>query len=310
MARTVRATYPPNQSPFFRLRKRQDLYDLLGVSKEEVLWLLRKGGENYNVFSTPSGRRIEEPKPRLKAVHKRIHRLLARITAPEYLHSGQRDRTYVSNAVCHLGKPFLMKADIKKFFPSTKSKYVYRYFRTALECSEDVAAVLTDISCVEGHLPTGSHISQVLAYWAYAPMFDEMSALAAREGFAWSCYVDDLTFSGGRPPIGLLREVKRIAGSYSLVIHKTSVHGPNDARRVTGVILAPGGMRVRNEQLKNIQISRRAYLASEKRSEVSEVHYRSLVGRLYAAGQVEPRFRAIAAKAVREHARTKIQKLH
>ncbi|WP_299207433.1 hypothetical protein, partial [uncultured Dokdonia sp.] len=47
-----------------------------------------------------------------------------------------------------------------------------------LKCSADISEILTNLSCVNGHIPTGSQISMPLAYWANKGMFTDFMNLS------------------------------------------------------------------------------------------------------------------------------------
>src|SRR4051812_29446708 len=52
---------------------------------------------NFKLFDS-GGRAIQEPKRVLQKVHKRIHKLLARVVTPGYLHSARKGSSYLTNA--------------------------------------------------------------------------------------------------------------------------------------------------------------------------------------------------------------------
>ncbi|GHS71080.1 hypothetical protein EKTHUN627_18790 [Enterobacter kobei] len=55
----------------------------------------------YKEFENDAGRKIQEPIPQLKAVHKKIGVLLSRIELPPYLHSGRKKHSTLTNAKAH-----------------------------------------------------------------------------------------------------------------------------------------------------------------------------------------------------------------
>src|SRR3546814_19036470 len=57
--------------------------------------------------------------------------------------------------------------DIKKFFPNTPRVRVIASFQSIMGCRADVAGILGDLCTFEGHLPTGSPLSPILAYYSY-----------------------------------------------------------------------------------------------------------------------------------------------
>lgn len=119
------------ESPFYKLKTKNKLAALLGVSIPE-LFLLGKDDGNYSVFEQLSkkgkSRQIQKPLEALDIVHTRIASLLSRIALPEYLHSGKKGHSNISNARIHLNSEKMMTADVKSFFPSTSRMMVFSFF--------------------------------------------------------------------------------------------------------------------------------------------------------------------------------------
>lgn len=63
-------------------------------------------------------RQIEHPILELRLIQKKLVRLLDRIQPPDYLHSGFRGRSYITNALQHDCTVPIAKIDIKSFFPA------------------------------------------------------------------------------------------------------------------------------------------------------------------------------------------------
>ena len=215
-------SYPLNQSPLFKMESRRALAKLVGFDAG-VLQTLANRTTNYLCFDITQGekkRRVEVPKRALERVHRRLFTFLERIEKPEYLHSGRKKRSYITNAQVHVGPTPMVKLDLKKFYPSVASSRVYRFFHEALLCSSDVSALLTKLCTVDQHLPTGSCISQLLAFFAAKPMFDELHEHATKFGNRDSCYVDDLTWSGRNATPSFLWVAKQIVHRHGFQYHK------------------------------------------------------------------------------------------
>lgn len=72
-------------------------------------------------------RKIQKPLEKLELVHTRIASLLSRIALPEYLHSGKKKCSNVTNAKAHLNNEKMMTTDIKAFFPSTTRGMIFSF---------------------------------------------------------------------------------------------------------------------------------------------------------------------------------------
>ena len=184
---------PLKGSALFRLTSPRRLAEMLLVPRATLERLVEAGDDNYLVRpDRKSGRIIEEPKPQLKLIHQRFARLLAQIETPDYLHSGVKGRSYITNANAHGADDACVKLDIKKFFPSSSSHHVQRFFEDVLEYPPDVASRAKQLLTHDGHLPTGGNASPILSFWAYKPMFDEIDTLIAK-------YWEDVSFESVDP---------------------------------------------------------------------------------------------------------------
>src|ERR1035441_510174 len=100
--------YPLNQSPLYKLHSRTKLAQHLGLTIQELNQVASSQDSLYDRFSKTiqkdgktKERFIEHPKPRLRQIQKRLACLLDRIQPPDYIHSGFRGRSYISNALSH-----------------------------------------------------------------------------------------------------------------------------------------------------------------------------------------------------------------
>ena len=280
--------YPLHQCALFKLRNKRRLASLLGIPLSKLLRLVELGDRNYHQFEIrPMGRKsrlVQHPKEQLEYIHERLFTLLRRVIPPPYLHSGIKGRSYVTNAKSHLGEHPVGKLDIKSFYPSTTHQHVHQFFRDTLCCSPDVAAILTRLTTVDGHIPTGSCLSQILAFYAHMDMFDKIYGLASKAGITMTCYVDDITFSGKYVTPGFLFEVKKIIHQRGLSYHKEQLYRSDEPKLITGVIINKNNAKVPNKLQQSIHQGIKEITSSNADD------LRSLAGKCNAAAQIEPRF--------------------
>ena len=247
---------------------------------------------NFKIFSIRQGnkeRPIQEPKRDLQRLHARIHKLLARIQVPVYLHSAVKGRSYLTNARTHdLAAPTI-KIDVKKFFPSVPRRAIVRFFKETLQCRPDVAGLLADVLTFDARLPTGSSASPIMAYYAFKPMFDTLADLAERHGLTMTCYVDDVTMSGPRANRAVLFEAHRIISKSGLRSHKMKFFPGNTPKIITGVCNTPTGERVPNRLHLKIKVGFDHLRNARTGKEASKI-LGPLFGRLEAARQIDPAF--------------------
>ena len=287
----TRKTYALDQCPLYKATSRKRLaQDVFNVDLPFLERLAANEG-NFRVFTIKRGekeRQVEVPKVVLERIHRRLFSLLERIKKPDYLHSGVRGRSYISNAKVHVGAVPLVKLDLKKFYPSVDGARVFRFFSGTLRCSPDVAALLTRLCTFENHVPTGSCVSQLLAFYAAKPMFDELHALAAGAGLRDSCYVDDLTWSGLGATPAFLWKAKQVVHRHGFAHHKDRCFAALDQKLVTGVLL--DGDRIAVLPSKEFDLWRRIHALGTFEPHERVVAANSLIGTAVAAGQIEARF--------------------
>jgi Peduoviridae polymerase len=167
--------YPIRESRLYCLKSKKRLAGLLNIELSALRKLVSQD-DNYRKFSilqsNGKARIVEEPKAELKQVHSRLLKLLSRLEPPPYLHSGTKRRSYVTNAAAHVGKLRIVKTDIFKFYQSTTHHQVFVGLLREFKCSGDVAKLIADLCTYEGHVPTGSPVSMLIAFYAHKQVFD------------------------------------------------------------------------------------------------------------------------------------------
>lgn len=289
MPRPKKPTHALNQSCLYRLANRRKLAKILHLSPQglEALAQSEHRYQSWEEEKKSGGtRRIDAPHENLKKVQKRISDLLQRITPPDYLMAPVRQRSYVSNAAAHVGSRAFRLLDIENFFPSCTDKRVYWFFHSVMQCSSDVAAILTKLTTFKGYLPQGSPCSPILAYFAYVDMWEEINAVAKAGGCRLSIYADDITLSGEvihEHRVWAIKEcLFRFGHSYSPRKERSLVDRPAD---ITGVIVAGEQLLLPNRQHKEMARVRREF-GRAKHGRERDYLGRQLRGRNAQAGQI------------------------
>ncbi|MGB2868326.1 MAG: reverse transcriptase family protein [Bacteroidota bacterium] len=286
-------TYPLRLSPLYGLQNKRKLCSLLGVELDTLKRL--EDDSCYNVFETRSslgkGRIIEEPVGVRKRIHLRLFKLLQRIELPRFLYSGRAGISYVDNAMPHVKNQFVLKVDIQSFYQSSRAEFIFRFFHYELRMSEDVAWLITNVLTYNGHIPTGSHVSQVIAYWAYSRVFETLSRLALSNGMEFSLYVDDITFSS---PHVILRtfhlKVSNLLKTVELRLKnsKLKYKEAGEFKTVTGCVISPSGDLVVPNKLRKKIIDDLKQIEKSHRSDTQSIQ--RAIGRILAAQQLERSF--------------------
>jgi retron-type reverse transcriptase len=316
------------------------LATFLDVSDGELAWLADARGlertveserlRHYRYAALPRGARpmrlIERPKPRLKAIQRRIlHEILDWIPAHDAAHGFTRGRSVRTHASEHTGRFVVVRLDLEDFFASIVAGRVYGIFRTA-GYPESVAYALTALATnavpstvwqvlprpvdpvhmgahhrlgrqlATPHLPQGAPTSPALANLAAFKLDRRLSGLAASLELTYTRYADDLTFSGSarlvRVANTLRRAVAAIARDEGFTVNesKSMLATRAGRQRVCGVIV--------NE---HVNVPRREYdvlkailhnsavhgPASQNREALPDFHAH-LLGRISWVGSLNP----------------------
>jgi RNA-directed DNA polymerase len=262
-ARTVQA---PGLPP---LANAKALASAIGVPLAELRFLAYERAlsrvSHYQRFLIPkkSGghRQISAPMPRLKrAQYWILDNILAKVPVHEAAHGFAPDRSILSNAAPHVGRDVVVNLDLKDFFPTLVWRRVRGKFR-GLGYSEAVATLLAlictepDVDEVEldgqrlflrkgqRRLPQGAPTSPALTNLICLRLDKRLAGLAAKLGFTYTRYADDMTFSASGEAAGrtgtLLKAVQDIVGAEGFTVHpdKTRIMRKHRRQEVTGLVV-------------------------------------------------------------------------
>ncbi len=210
-ARTT-AVYNPEQLSRYNLpliETADDLAARLGTSPGALTWLTwpEDAPSHYVSREIPKrsggSRLICAPKPRTRAAQDWIMRhILRRLPVHDCAHGFVRGRSILTNAQAHVGKHIVVNLDLEDFFPSISFATVDGLFEW-MGYSKDVAWHLAMLcTCRYGgrryrrSLPQGAPTSPAIANAICWKLDRRLSALAAKSGFTYTRYADDLTLSG------------------------------------------------------------------------------------------------------------------
>lgn len=226
--------------------------DVASVSHYQRFTIAKKsGGERH----------ISAPMPRMKrAQYWVLDNILAKMPVHEAVHGFLPGRSILTNAAPHVGQDVVINLDLKDFFPSIGMRRVRGVFRQ-LGYSSQVASLLalvcteapTDEVQLDGRryfvargervLPQGAPTSPMLTNLLCRRLDARLAASAAKLGFRYTRYADDLTFSAGpehsRDTGKLLWRVKQIVASEGLTVHtdKQQVMRRHRQQHVTGIVV-------------------------------------------------------------------------
>lgn len=282
-------SYPLENSLLFRLRNRRKLEKHLGTSKGYLKKSNLIKNIKYHQFDTDKGRHIENPNNQLKAIHKRLMRLLQRIETPKFLNSGKKGCSHIKNTSVHTKNNYVLTVDIKSFYGSCRQHHIHKMFKNTFKMSDDIAAALTRLVTFDGHLPTGSPVSQILAYWTFNEMFNEIMFICDINNITFSLYVDDMTFSSKEKlTVSFLDDIKRVVRSYELTLKdsKEKYYKASKFKLITGVAIDPKNRVKVSNNLRSKTINKFKKMKSGE-IEVNKKSLQKLIGLHSSARQIE-----------------------
>lgn len=295
MAQTKIREYDISVSPLYRLRSKRELAEYLGVSLKRLTVLSK--GQHYFSFEK-KGKTIWAPYPELKKIQRRIHALLSRVRPPQWLQSGRKGTSYVVNARQHLNGKFGLTMDIKGYYESTRSEYVFRFFKYYMRQSDDVAWLCTGLVTRAGSVPRGSPASPLASFWAYKPSFEKVNALVGATGAKMTLFFDDISTSGEyKIPGSLPHQVNYVLKRVGLRLNpkKIQSYEAGDFKKYTGAMVSPDGeLLIPNKRRK---IAYDQFLKEVRENEGAFSPSNSLLGRAMAERQIEPSFLLSAGAA-------------
>lgn len=300
--------YPLENSPLFNLSNKRKFEELIGIEK----YSLNKTSKYISYYKFTEAKKsggerlITAPNNYLKKIQRSIYNLMSRIERPDWLISGSKGKCYIDNAKYHQKNQsqYALTLDIKEFYPNCKRKYVFAFLSNTMKMSNDTAGVLADILTLDSEIPTGSPASQLLAFFAYREMFEELHSLALKHGCVLTVYVDDLAFSSKTPFNNntLINDAAFILKKYGhgMKRRKKRYYSKEDSKLFTGVILDKNNqIKVPNNLRLKIKDDGKMLNNIDKMPESEKDKFKKRVkGRLVAARNIEPTIYPELTKAV------------
>jgi hypothetical protein len=225
---------------------------LLCMPIHQIEAIAAKAGACYSPFIKPppvrwfpnkpitlKTRWIDNPNEELKEVQRRIlTRILEPIQLPGYLKGGIKGRTLRENIEMHVNCEVLVTVDIKSFFPSIDTKWVFFLWREILNCSPRISSVLTRLTTFEGRLPQGAPTSTYLANLLVTSIDHDIVTACASQRVLYSTWVDDLAFSGTAAPLVIDTAVTSLRNAGLAVSHrKLKVMRPGSRKVLNGILV-------------------------------------------------------------------------
>lgn len=279
----------------------------LGMLPGQLESIIKTAPLRYKKFSIPkrdgSLREIAQPAREVKAIQRWIVTELRKYLP---IHAAatayEKCSSIVHNAEAHKGRRFILKMDLRNFFPSIGYKdlelHLTTYCRDKYN-SHELKQILFSCLWARNRIPSltlciGAPSSPFLSNSIMYDFDLAMSAQASSDGVTYTRYADDLTFSVNRENVLMSypNHVERFIAqvgcpSFEINTRKT-VHASRAGKQVvTGLILTPDGRLSVGRDRKRLA---RAMFHRAEQGQLSDQEVLHLRGLLSFIDSVEPKF--------------------
>src|SRR6185312_3948551 len=118
--------------------------------------------------------------------HGILKRLLNNIPLPPFVFGGVRGRSVRDAASVHVGSPCIVALDIANCFGSVTHSQVFDAFRHRVNCSTEVAGLLTRLTTLRRCLPQGAPTSPALANLVLLKVYNRVVEIAEEYKLSFS----------------------------------------------------------------------------------------------------------------------------
>ena len=216
----------------------------LGVSSKALYALTNRTHKHYRKVKIPKGngefRTLHVPDDFLKTVQRKIaENLLSYEDISMYATAYRFGGSTLKNASPHVGKPVVMKLDIRQFFDHCIYPIVKDKAFPKERYSEKNRVLLTLLCIYKDALPQGAPTSPPISNIILRDFDNAIGDWCKTRGITYTRYCDDMTFSGDFDP----REVKLFVKSelkklgFFLNNSKTVVLHDGQRKSVTGIVV-------------------------------------------------------------------------
>ena len=227
----------------FSIDSPDDLLKLIPIPLAELEEMATARARFYNKFPKikPNGsvRIIYDPREPLRGAQLQIKsKILDAVPLLSCVHGGVRGHDIRDNARPHVGKRVVYSVDLKNFFPSLRPTIVSDIF-SSLGFGPRIVTALAAITTFDRHVPQGAITSTGIANLALRRVDTRLYALAQRQGFSYTRWVDDLTFSGSARLLDFRNLICRIVADegFELNPDKKFTMPAGNRQTVTGIVV-------------------------------------------------------------------------
>lgn len=219
-------------------------------------------------------RTITMPNRRLKAILRSINKHLLSNSLQDPLIYMRKGRSQIVMAQVSAPYKYVLAADIRDFYPSTRPSQVRRSL-SKVGLDDEAAKLITRLTTYDHQLPQGFPTSPALATLCLAPVLKRLRSLATSRRLTIGIYADNLLVASNTdasPYVSLIANIFKQNG-YSL--HKVEVMTKDGRREALGLVLKVP-IKVADEYIERVR-SRIGLFKKVTNSRVRREEYQSIV---------------------------------
>lgn len=222
----------------------QHLRRLLNISKSDFKRLYFAKNKQYKTIEIPKNnglgtRMLSIPSIDLKYIQRWIlDNILYKLEIHDHAVGFVRGKSTVINASYHINQEYILKMDIKDFFPTITTGRVFGLYKS-LGYSSSVALTLTNLCTYNESLPQGAPTSPYISNLICRNLDLRLDLLCRKRSLNYSRYADDITLSGGRNVKNTISYVKKILEEEGFNVNekKTKLIFKNNRQQITGIVV-------------------------------------------------------------------------
>lgn len=191
--------------------------------------LPKKNGGNRDIFA---------PYPSLREIQRWIlDNILNNIEVSRYAKAYIKNTSIIDNARFHRNQKYVLRLDIKDFFPSIKFKNVYKIFASS-GYSKQVSTLLSNLCTLFNSIPQGAPTSPALSNIFFYEIDKRIGGYIIPRKIRYTRYADDLVFSGEFDGGKLISFIGKVIEEYGLKLNaeKTRIMPQHKRQQVTGIV--------------------------------------------------------------------------
>ncbi|UDB46120.1 retron St85 family RNA-directed DNA polymerase [Bacillus safensis] len=222
----------------------QHLRRLLRITKSDFKRLYYAKKNQYKTVEIPKNngtgsRLLSIPSIDLKYIQRWIlDNILYKVEINNLAIGFAKGKSVVVNASYHIKQEYVLKMDIKDFFPNITANRVFGLFKS-LGYSSSVAITLTNLCTYNDSLPQGAPTSPYISNLICRKLDSRLKNLCQKRNLNFSRYADDITISGGKKVKNTIPCVEKILEEEGFNVNeqKTRIIFKSKRQQVTGIVV-------------------------------------------------------------------------